>query len=176
MFQSQSKEIWGWKRCKKSSEPASLILGTARGALAAAWSDLSSSRFIPSRPQSLTSSLNTRSSLRQRAQHATTLDQVLYGLPCLVPLAHLLLGHRRAEVTQLKTKVSGDFFPIRGSRVFSNVQGVGTMRVGSLYAGLLAKEDLQVHTEYLLWMWGGSSVQPHKGRHSAALFRLLLQT
>ena len=76
MFQSQSKEIWGWKRCKKSSEPASLILGTARGALAAAWSDLSSSRFIPSRPQSLTSSLNTRSSLRQRAQHATTLDQV----------------------------------------------------------------------------------------------------
>ena len=76
MFQSQSKEIWGWKRCKKSSEPASLILGTARGALAAAWSDLSSSRFIPSPPQSLTSSLKTRSSLRQRAQHATTVDQV----------------------------------------------------------------------------------------------------
>ena len=24
------------------------------------------------------------------------------------------------------------------------------MRVGSLYAGLLAKEDLQVHTEYLV--------------------------
>ena len=30
------------------------------------------------------------------------------------------------------------------------MQGVGTLRVGSLYAGLLAKEDLQVHTEYLV--------------------------
>ena len=30
------------------------------------------------------------------------------------------------------------------------MQGVGTVRVGSLYAGFLAKEDLQVHTEYLV--------------------------
>ena len=29
---------------------------------------------------------------------------------------------------------------------------------------------------FQLWMRGGSGVQPHQGRHSAALIRLLLQT